>query len=343
MILTFQEKKTIIKDLVMQLNGRLDGNENNIIATCPFCGKKEKFGVYVGKETDRKKLFMGNCFSCGTRFKDLKSLCIGLGCEEILPEDTIELEAELNPNELFLLEDDEDEIDDSLETISLPEGFKRVFFNRYLNTRGFEDDDYDYFPVGVSDHWKWKDYVFFLIKDDNRNVGFVARHTWNKKDIDAYNRKQQRTGGYKIMRYQNSMENNFVKLLYNYDAVIEGETETVILLEGATDVIGITRELSLYDNHRVVPVATFGKKVSDIQIYKLQSKGVRNVVLGYDGDAVEVIKQITDLLEPYFNVYIASPPTAEKDYGDMTFWDFWEVFVDQLMTPREYKLTKIQE
>lgn len=34
------------------------------------------------------------------------------------------------------------------------------------------------------------------------------------------------------MRFRNSVENDFVKLLYNYDAVIEDETDTVVLVEG---------------------------------------------------------------------------------------------------------------
>ena len=51
----------------------------------------------------------------------------------------------------------------------------------------------------------------------------------------------------------------------------------------------ITRKLNLYDNHHIAAVATFGKKISEAQIYKLQSKGVRTVVIGYDGDAVSAI------------------------------------------------------
>lgn len=51
-----------------------------------------------------------------------------------------------------------------------------------------------------------------------------------------------------------------MKLLYNYDTIIEGETDTVILVEGVFDVIALTRKLELYDNQRVAVVATFGKK-----------------------------------------------------------------------------------
>ena len=40
-----------------------------------------------------------------------------------------------------------------------------------------------------------------------------------------------------MRRYKNSTENEFMKLLYNYDTIIEGETDTVILVEGVFDVI----------------------------------------------------------------------------------------------------------
>lgn len=89
-----------------------------------------------------------------------------------------------------------------------------------------------------------------------------------------------------MRRYKNSTENEFMKLLYNYDTIIEGETDTVILVEGVFDVIALTRKLELYDNQRVAVVATFGKKISTTQIYKIQQKGVKTVVLAYDGDAV---------------------------------------------------------
>lgn len=74
-------------------------------------------------------------------------------------------------------------------------------------------------------------------------------------------------------------------------------TNTVILAEGVFDVVALTRKLELYDNPHIAAVATFGKKISDVQIYKLQSKGVRTVVIGYDGDAVEAVKRAAERAE----------------------------------------------
>ena len=175
------------------------------------------------------------------------------------------------------------------------------------------------------------------------NITYAARHTWPKEDIDAHNRKTRHSGGYKILRYRNSTENDFSRLLYNYDAVRMDETDTVILAEGIFDVIALTRRLELYDNSHVAAVATFGKKISDVQIYKLQSKGVRTVVIGYDGDAVESVKRTAERLKPYFEVFIADIADAAKDWDELTEAEIYGIFACRLLSVLEYKLKKVQE
>lgn len=174
-------------------------------------------------------------------------------------------------------------------------------------------------------------------------VGYVSRHTWSKDDIEEYNNRAKRNGKYQIRRYSNSTENDFSKLLYNYDAIIEDETDTVILVEGVFDVIALTRKLILYDNHRVVPVATFGKKISDTQIYKLQSKGVRSVVIAYDADATDAINKTAIQLNEFFDVTIAKLMGNGKDFDEMDFWEVYDVFAYNLKTPIEFKLNTLDE
>ena len=128
----------------------------------------------------------------------------------------------------------------------------------------------------------------------------------------------------------------------NIKSVIEDETDTVVIVEGVFDVIALTRKLDLYDNHRIAAVATFGKKISDTQIYKLQSKGVRTVVIGYDGDAVESINKTASSLNDYFDVYVAHIINPDDDFDSMDFWQIYDVFTEGLMTLREYKLNAIQ-
>lgn len=332
----------LIRELQVELHARLDGGRKNLIVPeCPYCGKKGgKFGIYVGPETSRKQQFMGHCFSCGRTVKSLERLLEDIGRPDLIPEET----TSYAPIQLDSFALDEDEIDDELVVVQMPEGWKRCYRNPYLKSRGFILDDYDMFPVGTTRglNFKFDNYVIFPIIDEGDIVGYVARHIWPKNKIDEYNKTAARNQRYQIRRYNNSLDNDFVKLLYNYDAVVDGETDTVILVEGAFDAIALTRKLDLYDNHRIAAVATFGKKISNAQIYKLQKKGVRTVVIGYDGDAVEAINKAAATLNEYFDVYIAHIDDPQADFDSMDFWDIFDTFSKRLMTPREYKLSVIQ-
>jgi hypothetical protein len=342
MFIDRETKEYLIKELEFELHAKLDGGRKNLIVpTCPYCGKQGgKFGIFVGAETEKKKLFMSHCFSCGHTTKDINQLLDDIGRPDLKVEETASFDP-LEVPEFFGVE--EDEIDDELEEVEMPEGYKRCYKNRYLKSRGFEFEDYDYFPVGTTRglNFKFDDYVIFPIIDNGKAVGYVSRHIWSKADIDEYNNRAKRNGKYQIRRYNNSLENDFIKLLYNYDTVIEDETDTVIIVEGIFDVISLTRKLDLYENNRVSVVATFGKKISDTQIYKLQSKGVRTVVIGYDSDAMEAINKAANQLNEYFDVYIAKIDSDGKDWDEMPYEDIYQTFSYNLCTPVEYKLQTI--
>lgn len=344
MILDKEEKQHLIDELAIELHAKLDGGRKNLIVPeCIWCGHKGgKMGIYVGPETDRKKPFMAHCFSCGHSTQTLEQLLQEIGRMDLMVSETFDLTAANHLDDFSFMED-EKELDDSLCVVEMPEDYKRTYFNRYLRKRGFTEEDYEHFPVGTTRgfNFKFDDYVIFPIVDNGDNVGYVARHTWDKADIDEYNRKARHNGEFQIMRYRNSTENDFVKLLYNYDAVIDGETDTVVLVEGVFDAIALTRKLNLYNNHRIAVCATFGKKISDVQIYKLQSKGVETIVIGYDGDATEAIKKTASQLNEFFDVYIADIEDPAADFDSMDFWDVYDSFAYNLKTVAEYKLQKI--
>lgn len=334
----------LISEISRELGSKRDGGNKNLISKCPRCAKEGKFGIYTGKETERKKRFMSNCFSCGLSTRSLEQLLSLIGREDLMIAPGLEINKELDEKILFPLSDEE-EIDDSLGIVGMPDFYKRCFSHPYLKSRGFLFDDYDYFPLGTTGrlNFRFNDYIIFPIRDDGDTVGYVARHTLSKQEIDRHNRRAKQNGDYPILRFKNSLENDFVKLLYNYDHVIADETEVVILVEGIFDVIALTRKLDLYDNPRVVAVATFGKKISRTQIYKLQAKGVTRIVIGYDGDAVEVIKKTSKELSSYFDVFIADLPDPEKDWEDLSKDEVYRVFAYKLKTPLEYSINKIQE
>lgn len=339
-----QEETYIIEELTRELGARRDGSGRNLIARCPYCGKDGKYGVYIGPATSRKQPFMAHCFSCGASTHSLERTLEAIGRPDLMVTPTADPGAKLDCTLLFPLAAQE-EIDDELGIVQMPEFWRRTFLHPYLKGRGFTFDDYEFFPVGTTRgvNFRYDDYVIFPVIDSGDTVGYVARHLWPKGEIDAYNRRAKFTGDYPIRRFRNSTENDFVKLLYNYDAVVEGSTETVILCEGIFDVVALTRKLDLYESSRVAVVATFGKKVSQAQIYKLQTKGVRNVVVGYDGDAVDATKKTAGELSRYFEVLVADIPDPEKDWEDLSPQEIYDLFAYRLHTPVEYKINKIQQ
>lgn len=340
MELSNEVKHELIDELVATLDGaKLDGLQKNVVLSlCPFCGHSGfKFGIYVGPESKYKVFGSSNCFSCGKSFRGLEDTLKALGHEELIPKKTVELDDDVD-DELHLFED---EIDDSLVEISMPKGYKRTYKHKYFKSRGWLYDDFECFEVGTNRGMerKLEDYVIIPVIDAGRYVGWVARHIWSKDEIDEYNSRHR----FQIRRYLNSTEkeggNGFSKLLYNIDMVKKYETDTVILCEGAFDVVGLVRGLELYDNKSIVPVATFGKAVSEIQIYKLQEKGVKTIVLGYDADEAGrgAINKVANDLDSYFDVYVAAiPDEFGKDFGDMSKDEMYDVFANHIVTPREF-------
>ena len=338
MFLSPEIQRSIADELLYDLGGKLDGSRRNILVpNCPFCGHDGfKYGIYVGNNIGKKRFGMSNCYHCNRRFGSLKDTLKALDREDLLPAETVELDdQELNTSALF-----EDELDDELIDIPMPNGYKRCYKNAYLKSRGWVVDDYEYFPVGTNRciEREYEDYIILEIRDEGRIVGFVARSILSKEEIDSYNARHS----YKIRRYKNSDErdgNGFSKMLYNYDAIESGTTHSVILCEGPFDVVGLNRKLELYDNKHIVPVATFGKKVSQEQMYKLQKKGVEQIVIGYDNDAKDTTARIAMELDKYFDVLIADiPDGVGKDWDEMDVEDIYEVFAYNLKTVREFNL-----
>ena len=338
MIITPEIQRSISDELLYELGVKLDGSRRNILVpNCPFCGHDGfKYGIYIGNNVGKKRFGMSNCYHCNRRFGSLKETLKALGREDLIPTETAELDDDTDISAMF-----DDEIDDDLVEITMPRGYKRCYKNTYLKSRGWITDDYEYFPVGTNRaiEREYQDYIILEVLDEGRRVGFVARSILSKEEIDSYNARHH----YQIRRYKNSDERNgngFAKMLYNYDAIEPMVTHSVILCEGPFDVVGLNRKLELYDNKSIVPVATFGKKISQEQMFKLQKKGVEQIVIGYDNDAKETTSRIGMELEKYFDVLIADiPDGVGKDWDEMDVEDIYDVFAFNLKTIREFNLT----
>lgn len=73
---------------------------------------------------------------------------------------------------------------------------------------------------------------------------------------------------------------------------------SVVLVEGPVDAIGCRR-------HGVQALCTFGKKISDNQVFLLLSMGIKQVTLAWDADATKEVINAVKRLNSYFKVSIA--------------------------------------
>ncbi len=335
-----ENKEILIRELCSELDGHLDGGRKNIIVpVCPYCGdRRSKFGIYTGP--NEKKLFYSHCFKCGHTTIKLNTLLRDIGRPDLIVKETTSLKLDVEDEDLISFMDDDEEEEEILEEVSMPEGWKRTFKNRYLKSRGFIMEMYDMFPVGTTRglNWKYDDYVIFQIVMDGKCVGYIGRNVMSKEAIDEHNERSR----YQIRRYLNSTENDFSKLLFNYDSIIYGETDTVILTEGIFDTIKLVKQFELYENNRIVPVATFGKKISTQQMYALQKKGVEQVIVGYDMDAKDAITKTLAQLSPYFDVLALELLTDDaKDIDECSWWELYDSFAYGLLSETEFNLNEI--
>lgn len=277
-----------------------------IIDVCPFCGKSKHF--YVNKRTqlwDCKK-----CGATGSIYKLLKHL----DKTYLIGDKSVELTEQIKSIRQALQEelDNEQKIEE-LPKRNMPPGFRICVANKYLTSRNITRKDCKRYNIGETTVvFKYKRYILFPIYDNEEIRGFVGRYGDKVVPRDK-------------LRYNNSLDTDFASLLYGYDEIISGETETVIIVEGIFDKISVDKKLGLWDDNSVKCVCTFGKKISNVQIQKLIAKNVTNIILSWDYDALKEIKSYGIELEKYFNVSVAVS-TYKKDIDECTQDEVIEVF-----------------
>lgn len=301
-----------LKDLLINPKPTRSGQ---YIADCPLCGKEQHF--YISRKTqmwDCKK-----CHSYGSIYKLLRLLdkTYLLAGSTIENKERIESIREMTQE---LVSNDDTELSE-LPVKKMPVGWKvSVKSTKYLLSRGITPEDCKRYNIGATDMFrKYENYVLIPIYDDGKIRGFLGRYGAKKVPDDK-------------LRYNNSIGTEFAELLFGYDE-ITGNTSTVVLVEGVFDKIAVDKVLHLWDGEEVKCVCTFGKKISDKQIKKLMLKGVTNVILLYDFDAIKEIKKYGLELEKYFVTSITY--TNKKDIDECSEDEALEVFT-HLMKPKDF-------
>ena len=322
----------ILKGLL--LNAK-DGPRNHIISDCPWCGKDKHFYVNKGivKKLDGVILTHPyDCKRCGvsgaayTLLAKLESLYL-------LQGNQIEDREKLTKFDFQQSLQSEDNYEDYIiENKKLPLGSKDIkkesnIYN-YLLKRKFNEIDFElYQPKFTNIKKAFKDYVILPIIQDFEIKGYIGRYIGNDEDK---------------IRYRNSKDTEFSKLLGGFDE-INNKTNTLILVEGYFDKISVTTELGLHYIDELKCCCTWGKKISDYQIWLILNRtNIKNIILMFDArDAINDMKKISFEISQYFNVQIADTG-YDNDPGGLSQKEF-EIILQNLMTPNEFWLNKIQK
>lgn len=299
---------------------------DHIISDCPFCGKDKHFYINIKKLFDKTAVGLyKNCFDCKKcgEVGDLVKLLKQLGQEELLIDgEIIDVNNKLNNKLIQITKEEEINID--CEIRKLPIGFKRIYKSDYLTSRGFEDNDFVRYPVGITRLVeKLRDYLIFPIYENFECKGYVARSLCSKDELKKINEQRTKNGKRKILRWLNDNIDTS-KLVYGLDEVVFS-TKTLIVVEGLFDKIAVDKTFSLQYNPYIKCCHTFGKSISRYQVLKMLKKGVENLIIVQDSDAVNNTKGFISYNLKYFNnIWVGY--TGDKDLGDSNGFEIKNIF-----------------
>jgi hypothetical protein len=232
--------------------------------------------------------------------------------------------------------------EEEAEETVLPIGFKQVFYDSYLESRGFKECDYYKYPCGVVDiNKKLKNFILFLVYENNVLFGYLGRNKMPKSEIDAINKEyKEQELNKRILRWNNS-DADFSKLVYGIDNVTD-ETLCVIIVESIFGKKRIDDYLKKHKINEMKCVSTFGSKISEMQIRKIFEKGIRNVILMFDPDAVNKIKNYSFDLECCFDSVEIAVINDNEDIDNFTDDDIYQSIFVNVKNSFEYFSNKIQ-
>lgn len=302
---------------------------NDILASCPKCQKKE-FYISLNDNHPFNCVRKKRCGFQGNIYTLLDEL--GIRSDYNFKE-SISTSSEL----INILDDKRDqELCLDLIEIKMPFGFKRIFYDNYLNQRGFLQIDYNEYHCGITNlDRKLINYIIFGIYQDFKLVAYIGRYKGSKEECDNK----------KLPRYKNS-ESDFSKILGGYDDLEKDVTEEVILVEGFFDYKNITSLLNLKENKFVKCCYTFKCHISPEQLYRLQLKGIKKILMLYDPDVIREIKETAINLSKYFEVKVGliefkNEDGNLKDPGDLNEEELIHV-LENTYSSFEFNLKKVQ-
>ena len=171
----------------------------------------------------------------------------------------------------------------------------------------------------------FRDYIIFLIEENNELKGYVGRYT----------------GEGEVKKKYNNSISDFSKLVLGLDELSEN-TKAIIVVEGLFDKISVDKKLNLSDEEFVKCVCTFGAKFSDIQMIKVKIKApnIEDVFIMHESDVLNIVKKTALRASNFFeNVKVCYLP--EKDPDEMTKEEI-EYCLENAKDPIDFKISKVR-
>lgn len=303
---------------------------------CPFCGRKGKWGVILNPHGG-----VCHCWYCNAKKSVYDYLKAVNRLDLILT--TYQTTATSKLTELF---PEEEEVTESLDVkkVELPRRLEPFINYPYLDDRGFLPYHYEEFEPSYTNFFLEKSlagYIIFKLKMNGEIVAWLARsqfsYEWHQQELE----NARKTGRKPKLRYENS-RTDFTKIVGGYDHITDN-TETVILVEGLFDSVGIDNLLNTPEDESIRCCFLFGKSISreQIQLLKLK-KSVKNIILMFDDGTEAQSKNAGLMLSKHFNTKIAHLTRPGVDPGDMDL-DYLIYLLDHLEDPINFFVGKIEK
>lgn len=325
MKLSIEKLKEIFPD------GKIDRRGKNWITLCPECHHRE-FSISLEENHQCGCFRKKDCGWTGNVFTLMKKI----GRVDIL----VNKDINFKKIERIKILPEETKLDLDLPDILPPLGWKRIKDDEYLNRRGFKD--YFRYRVGITSvDPRLTGFVVFLVEEQGKIKGWVARNKKDKKEIEKLNENYKQRGiKKKIARYLNS-DSDFAKLLFGLDELSEN-TKMIIIVEGIFDKIKVDDLLSLHEQDEIVCLASFKCGMSSEQIFKIQENApnLETTILLYDPDVIDAIKKTAFDIDGYLGEILIGFAKSGHDPGDFTEEDIEQVF-NNLESPTVFNTSKV--
>jgi hypothetical protein len=279
---------------------------------CPKCNGDE---FYISLEKDENPFRCWRENNCGYK-GNIYTLLFDLGKFEDLDLNfkVKHYKDEIKNSFDIILEDEEF----LPEEIKLPIGYKRIYKNKYLESRGFNDEMFEKFECGKTIIGKLQNYIIFPIYFFNVNIGYIARTEKTKEYCEKNN----------LLRYYKPSNVDFTKIFYE---IRNENLENVIIVEGIFDKFVIDNFIESKNIKNTFCVASLSVGIGFNQVKILKLLGVKNIIFFYDKDVIK--KTILIALKLFYIFTNVSITFVEsKDPGDSNF-DEIEYALNNLKNP----------